>query len=154
MDAVVPRFACQPLIFPVWLSKMKRAGPGVGVGAGPEFGTTKSLPPLKTMPVGSPPGMVIVCKPALRTNGLPDTSPLKSCVVLVPLLAIQKGLLADVVMPQGLTSRGSWMNPRPGISETKFVWRYAAPGAITVISGRTPPCACVEVRGTTGSMQI
>src|SRR5256885_11225284 len=46
---------------------------------------------LPTAPVGRPPGMVIVCGFGLSTTGAPLTSPRTSCVVLVPLLTIQKG---------------------------------------------------------------
>src|SRR3954469_17112895 len=79
---------------------------------------------LATVPVGRPPGIVTVCGLALRTTGAPDgTSPRMSCVVLVPLLATQKGLLPVSVMPHGLTRSGSSTGARPGMSEIRFVWR-------------------------------
>src|SRR5437667_12458706 len=100
---VLPSAAIQALMLPVIESKIKSAGAGLPAGGA----TTKSLVALATAPVGRPPGMVIVCGLALRTTGLPETSPLMSCVVVVPLFATQKGLVPRVVIPHGLTSRGS-----------------------------------------------
>jgi hypothetical protein len=86
-------------------------------------GKTKSVAVgFATVPVGSPPGMVMVWGLAFRTTGLPaGWSPRMSCVVLVPLLEIQKGLLAVAEMPHGLTRRGSSTGAKPGRSEIKFV---------------------------------
>src|SRR5437660_3510032 len=83
----------------------------------------KSLVKLLTAPVGREPGMVTVCGLALRTTGAPLTSPRTSWVVLVPLLTIQKGLLADAVIPHGFTISGSRIAARPGASEIRFVCR-------------------------------
>src|SRR5258708_35355017 len=74
---------------------------------------------LAIVPVGNPPGIVIVCGLALRTTGEPPTSPRISWVVLVPLLAIQKGLDAVALMPQGFTNKGSSTGASPGMSEIK-----------------------------------
>src|SRR5258708_39852208 len=94
-------------------------------------GSTNSVATgLVTVPVGKPPGIVTVCGLALSTNGLPDTSPLRSWLVKVPLFATQNGLDAVAVTPHGLTRSGSSNGERPGMSETKFVCRYADPGAI------------------------
>src|SRR5207249_912672 len=114
-------FGFQPVMYPVIDAKMKRAGHDA-TAHGP--GKTKSVDDgLAIVPVGRLPGMSTVCGLPFSTNGLPDTSPLRSCAVLVRLLATQKGLLAVIEMPHGLTSSGSWMGAKPGISETRFVWR-------------------------------
>src|SRR5256714_5736861 len=101
---------------------------------------------LATVPVGNPPGIVTVCGLALSTTGEPDgTSPRMSCVVLVPLLETQKGLLEVAVMPHGLTRSGSSTGANPGMSVTRFVCRYADPGAITgILSCETPVGCCAE----------
>ena len=91
------------MMFPVIESKMKRAGPALPPGGV----KAKSLVVLATTPVGNPPPMVIVCGLGFSANGLPDTSPRNNCVVLVPLLATQKGLVAVSVTPHGLTRNGS-----------------------------------------------
>src|SRR5882724_7179237 len=127
-------FGFQPEMFPVIEAKRKRATQGAAAHAP---GSTKSVAEgLETVPVGRPPGIVTVCGLALSTTGEPDgRSPRMSCVVLVPLLATQKGLLAVIEIPQGLTSSGSSNGERPGMSETKFVCRYADPGGITGTAG-------------------
>src|SRR5882672_2592979 len=99
--AVFPSAGIQAVMLPVSEAKMKFA-----LAVLPTGGVTKkSVNGLETVPVGSWFGMVIVCGLAFRTTGLPATSPRMSCVVLVPLLAIQKGLLPVKVTPQGLTRR-------------------------------------------------
>src|SRR5437764_11429022 len=98
-------FGLQPVMLPVIEAKRKFALHGGETAAhGP--GRAKSVvgAGLLTVPVGRPPGMVIVCGAALRTTGAPPTSPRMSCDVLVPLLATQNGLLAVIEMPQGFTS--------------------------------------------------
>src|ERR1043166_9106246 len=98
-------FEFQPEMLPVIDAKRNNALQG-GEAHGP--GSTKSVAEgLATVPVGRPPGIDTVCGLALRTTGAPPTSPRMSCVVLVPLLATQKGLLTVAVMPQGLTISGS-----------------------------------------------
>src|SRR4051812_11471137 len=131
-------FGLQPTMLPVIEAKRKFARQGA-LAQGP--GRTNSVATgLVTVPVGKPPGMVTVCGLALSTTGEPDgTSPRTSCVVLVPLLATQKGLLAVAVIPQGFTSSGSSTGARPGMSEINVVSRYAEPGAITgKLSGVNP----------------
>src|SRR2546423_9842870 len=114
-------FGSQPVMLPVIEAKRKFAPHGALAQAP---GRTNSVETgLATVPVGSPPGMVIVCGLELRTTGAPPTSPRMSCVVLVPLLATQKGLLAVIEMPHGLTSSGSRTKASPGESEMKFVCR-------------------------------
>src|SRR3954467_7932083 len=114
-------FGSQPTMLPVIEAKRKFAPQGALAQAP---GRTNSVETgLATVPVGRPPGIVTVCGLALRTTGAPPTSPRMSCVVLVPLLATQKGLLAVNVMPQGLTSSGSRTGARPGMSERRFVYR-------------------------------
>src|SRR6185369_8217775 len=115
-------FGSQPTMLPVMDAKRKFAPQGALAQAP---GRTNSVATgLETVPVGKPPGMVTVCGLALSTTGEPDgTSPRISWVVLVPLLATQKGLLAVAVMPHGLTSSGSRTKATPGESEMKFVWR-------------------------------
>src|SRR5205085_12398289 len=114
-------FGSQPVMLPVIEAKRKFAPHGALAQAP---GRTNSVETgLATVPVGSPPGMLIVCGFALRTTGAPPTSPRMSCVVLVPLLATQKGLDAVAVSPHGLTSSGSRTGARPGMSEIRFVWR-------------------------------
>src|SRR6185369_17997765 len=132
-------FGSQPVMLPVIEAKRKFAPHGALAHAP---GRTNSVATgLATVPVGSPPGIVIVCGLALRTTGEPPTSPRISCVVLVPLLATQKGLLAVNVIPQGFTRRGSSTGAKPGTSDRRFVCRYAEPGAITgTASGADGPC--------------
>src|SRR5689334_21907809 len=86
--AVLPCVPFHAVMFPVIEAKMKFAGPA-GEGG---VGITKSEVELLTVPVGSAPGMVMVCGLALSTTGAPPTSPFINCVVLTPLLAFQKGL--------------------------------------------------------------
>src|SRR5215210_751593 len=106
-------FGSQPVMLPVIEAKRKFAPHGAEAHAP---GRTNSVATgLATVPVGNPPGMVTVGMPALRTTGAPPTSPRMSCDVLVPLLATQKGLLAVIEMPQGLTSSGSRTGARPGM---------------------------------------
>src|SRR5215212_3241115 len=114
-------FGSQPEMLPVMEAKRKFAPHGALAQAP---GRTNSVATgLATVPVGSPPGIVTVGMPALRTTGAPPTSPRMSCVVLVPLLATQKGLLAVREMPQGLTRSGSSTGARPGMSERSVVRR-------------------------------
>src|SRR5205809_7959509 len=78
--AVLPSIGTQAVILPAREAKMKLA-----LAVGPTGGVTgKSGVVLKTVPVGSPPGIVIVCGLALRTTGEPETSPRTSCAVPVP----------------------------------------------------------------------
>src|SRR5437867_4757776 len=98
MMAAVP--ARQASMFPVWEAKINRAGP-----VPPPAVITKSELPLKTLPVGRAGGILTVN--AFFASGLPLTSPPYSVAVLVPLFAIQNGLVALDVMPHGLTSKGS-----------------------------------------------
>src|SRR6185436_10523070 len=115
-------FGSQPMMLPVIEAKRKFAPQGALAQAP---GRTNSVATgLETVPVGSPPGMVTVGMLALSTTGAPDgTSPRMSCVVLVPLLATQKGLLPVSEMPQGLTSSGSSTGARPGTSVMRLVCR-------------------------------
>src|SRR5215218_7450670 len=114
-------FGSQPMMLPVIEAKRKFAPHGALAQAP---GRTNSVETgLATVPVGSPPGMVTVGIPGLRTTGAPLTSPRMSCVVLVPLLATQKGLLAVIEMPHGLTKSGSRTGARPGVSESSVVSR-------------------------------
>src|ERR1043166_7713387 len=105
-------------MFPVIEAKRKFAPHGALAHAP---GRTNSVATgFETVPVGNPPGMVTVCGLGLRTRGAPDgTSPRMSWVVLVPLLETQNGLDPVSDMPQGLTSKGSSTNPKPGMSEIK-----------------------------------
>src|ERR1043166_7019088 len=109
-------FEFQPVMLPVIDAKRNNALQG---GEAHAPGRTKSVEGLATVPVGRPPGIDTVCGLAWRTTGVPPTSPRMSCVVLVPSLAIQKGLLAVAVMPQGFTMSGSSTGASPGISEIK-----------------------------------
>src|SRR5438067_9201595 len=114
-------FGFQPVMLPVIEAKRKRAEQGAEAQAP---GSTKSVVEgLATVPVGSPPGMVMVCGLGFRTTGAPPTSPRTSCEVLVPLFATQKGLLAVAVTPHGFTRSRSSTGARPGISERRFVCR-------------------------------
>src|SRR6185295_19249136 len=122
VDPAAGAFGSQPVMLPVIDANRKFAPHGAEAQAP---GKTKSVAVgIATVPVGSPPGIVIVCGLAFRTTGAPaGWSPRISCVVLVPLLETQKGLLAVAVMPHGLTRSGSRTGAKPGISEMKFVWR-------------------------------
>ncbi len=112
-------FGSQPVMLPVIELKRKFAPHG---GAAQAPGRTNSVAVgLATVPVGRPPGMVIVCGLEFKTNGLPLTSPRTNCVVLVPLLEIQKGLDAVFEIPHGLTSSGSSTGATPGESEMRLV---------------------------------
>src|SRR5687767_7786498 len=115
-------FGSQPVMLPVIEAKRKLAPHGAAA-QGP--GRTNSpATGLATVPVGRPPGMVTVCGLGLSVTGAPGgTSPRMSCVVLVPLLVTQKGLLAVSESPHGLTSSGSRTGARPGTSEMRLVWR-------------------------------
>src|SRR5215218_11280553 len=114
-------FGSQPVMLPVIEAKRKLAPHGAAAHAPGR--TNSAATGLATVPVGRPPGIVTVGMPALRTTGAPPTSPRMSCVVLVPLLATQKGLLAVSEMPHGLTSSGSRTGARPGTSVMRLVWR-------------------------------
>src|SRR5213595_1295177 len=93
-------FGFHPVIFPVIDENRKFALQG-GLAHAP--GRIKSVATLlATVPVGRPPGIITVGMLALRTTGAPPTSPRMSCVVLDPLLATQRGLLAVIEMPHGL----------------------------------------------------
>src|ERR1041384_1288068 len=123
VEPAVGAFGSQPTMLPVIEAKRKFAPHGALAHAP---GRMKSVATgLATVPVGRPglPGIVTVCGLALSTTGAPPTSPFINCVVLVPLLATQNGLLAVIEMPHGLTSSGSSTGARPATSETKFVWR-------------------------------
>src|SRR5881394_3489421 len=107
-------------MFPVIDEKMNAAGQV----ATPTHGVkVKSVVALPTTPVGRPPGTVTKFSPGFSTSGEPEASPRSNVALLVPLLDIQKGLVPLKAIPQGLTSSGSWTGARPGISETKLVWR-------------------------------
>src|SRR5215212_8217540 len=113
-------FGSQPTMLPVMEAKRKLAPHGAAAHAP---GRTNSVATgLATVPVGSPPGMVTVCGLGLSVAGMLLVSRI-SCVVLVPLLATQKGLLAVSEIPHGLTSSGSRTGERPGVSEMRLVWR-------------------------------
>src|SRR2546423_2045360 len=128
VEPAVGAFGSQPVMLPVIEAKRKFAPHGALAQAP---GRTNSVETgLATVPVGKPPGIVTVCGLALRTTGAPPTSPRMSCAVLVPLLATQKGLLAVIEMPHGLTMSGSSTGARPAMSEMRLVCRYAEPGAI------------------------
>ena len=117
-----PALGFQPTMLPVIEAQMNAAG-----HEATEHGVmAKSVVVLPTTPVGSPPGTVTRDRPGFFTSGLPDTSPRKSDELLGPLLETQNGLVPPVppnAMPQGFTSKGSWMNASPGMSDTKLVWR-------------------------------
>ena len=68
----------------------------------------KSVPPLNTIPVGDPPG--IVTTSAFLENADPAASPWYSVYVEVTLFATQNGLVAECVTPHGLTRFGSVIN--------------------------------------------
>jgi hypothetical protein len=91
-------------MFPVIEANRNRAPHG---GAAQAPGSTKSVAlPFATVPVGSPPGIVMNGIAETGTSGLPLTSPVNRVEVLVPLLATQNGLAAVALMPQGLTRSG------------------------------------------------
>src|SRR5688572_11932918 len=114
-------FGSQPVMFPVIEAKRKFAPQGAAAHAPGR--TNSEATGFTTVPVGSPPGMVTVDMPGFSTTGAPPTSPRMSWVVLVPLFATQKGLVAPIEMPHGFTRSGSSTGASPGESESKFVWR-------------------------------
>src|SRR3954468_19475677 len=97
-------FGSQPVMLPVIDAKRKFAPHGALAQAP---GRTNSVETgFDTVPVGNPPGMVIVCGLAFKTTGAPPTSPRMSWVVLVPLFATQNGLDAVIEIPHGFTKSG------------------------------------------------
>src|ERR1044072_6462214 len=85
-------FGSQPAMLPVMEAKRKFAPHGAAA-QGPGR-TNSAAAGVATGPVGRPPGMCTVCGLGLSTTGPAlGVSPRMSCVLLVPLLATQKGLL-------------------------------------------------------------
>src|SRR6267142_1081204 len=105
--AVVPCAPAQAVMLPVIESNRNAALTGLPPPVGTKLKLPAAVPAVLTVPVGKLSGIVIVCGLAFSTNGLPETSPLRSWVVLVPLLTTQKGLLALALMPHGFTKSGS-----------------------------------------------
>src|SRR5688572_21638321 len=114
-------FGSHPVMFPVIEAKRKFAPHGAAAHAPGRINSVATG--FATVPVGRPPGMVMVCGLGLRTTGAPLTSPRINWVVLVPLFATQNGLEPVFEIPHGLTSSGSSTGASPGESESKFVWR-------------------------------
>src|SRR6266705_4885596 len=121
----------QPDIVPSSVAKMKRLGPD-------PFGpvTTKSLVPLKILPVGAevvpaglPPGGGMVTTSCI--GGEPTwsavPSPLYTVATPVPLSETHQGLVGLCDRPQELTRFGSWNLAILGRSETRFVCRENPP---------------------------
>jgi hypothetical protein len=113
--AVVPLAGFQPVMSPVWLSKMKIAGRGPsGVD------TWKPVVPLNTWPVGAP--LTTVTSSAALINGVPPPPPRYRVEVPLTLFATQSGLVGDSANPHGLTSSGSRIAATPGWSDTALTW--------------------------------
>src|SRR4029453_1532574 len=109
--AVAALAGFHPVMSPVWLSKMKRAGRGPsGVG------TWKLVVPLNTWPVGEP--LATVTSSAILANGGPPPPPRERLEVPGTLFATQTGLVGDSASPHGLTSSGSLIAATPGRSDT------------------------------------
>src|SRR6185295_16215445 len=96
-------------IVPCSVAKRNRAGPET-----PPFVTMKSPDPLKTMPVGLPPGMV-------TTSDWGFPLPSYSVDTPVPPSATQTNPNGLNATPQPLTRFGSVCSAAPGTSETR--WR-------------------------------
>src|ERR671934_1800674 len=122
MAWVASTVGLQPEIVPSSVSKMNRLGPEC-----PPLETTKSLLPLKTVPVGADvvPGALPAGGGMVTTSGLASgngwPAPLYSVETPVPLSATQNGLVDDDVIPQALTRFGSVVWARPGTSDTRLV---------------------------------
>src|SRR6476661_86382 len=110
--AAVPNDGFQPLITPASEEKRKRAGTPL---------RAKPLPPLNTVPVGAPWGIV-------TTSGTIEAA----CVVAfapeysvdrpVPLSAIHAGVVGPNESPHALTRLGSVISAAPGVSATRLRW--------------------------------
>src|SRR5437660_145359 len=110
----------QPDIVPSSVAKMKRLGPD------PLFPvTTKSLVPLKTLPVGAEvvPAGLPFGGGIVTTSGIGVPSPLYSVDTPVPLSETHQGLVGLCDRPQGFFRFESVKRAKPGMSETRFVCR-------------------------------
>src|ERR1019366_8362495 len=121
----------QPVIEPFSVAKMNSGGPW---NLPDEM--SKFLASLKTWPVGAPVGM-----PTTRGTGrraVPSIAPRYSVVTSLPLSETQIGVAGPAAMPHGLTRLGSVLQATPGMSDSRFVWRYsfsAAPlGMVAVLA--------------------
>ena len=74
--------------------------------------TTNPLEPLKTVPVGAPPGMRTTS--GSLAGGEPFTPPLYRAETSVPLSATQAGVVGPNDSPQALTRFGSVIMAMPG----------------------------------------
>src|SRR6266699_4451032 len=112
----------QPEIVPSSVANMNRLGP-----ERPFSETTKSLVPLKTLPVGAavvPAGLpfgggIVTTSGEPTGNGVP--SPLYRVDTPLPLSETHQGLVGLCDRPQGLTRFESVKRAKPGMSETRFV---------------------------------
>src|SRR5437763_3919887 len=106
----------QPVMFPDSDAKMNRAAPDDI----PECTTNPSVP-LKTWPVGSPPGMPTTSEEI--EIGVFFRPPEYRLATSAPLSATHSGVLGPAAMPQGLTRLASVTWASPGRSDTRFVCR-------------------------------
>src|SRR5262245_10434564 len=107
-------FGFQPVTAPDSEAKMYAAGP-----LSTPLLTTKSAVPLKTCPVGDPPGIVTLNGALI---GLPLTSPVYTSLTPVPWDDAQNAS-GPTTRPQALTRVGSVIGATPGWSETRSVAR-------------------------------
>src|SRR2546423_2985621 len=149
MVALAP--PAHPEIVPFRFAKMNRDD----VVALPGVSWKDAVLVLLTCPVGpcGPPAVVGIATNPLGamltrvTLVLPVM--LYSVEVLDPWLETQNGLVALREMPHGFTSNGSVIVARPGMLDTRFVWRYgagcapAAPAA-TTITDRARACKALD----------
>src|SRR4051794_30711945 len=86
------------------------------------FGVSSRNPPLplKTCPVGAPPGMSTTS--GTIEKGAPPTAPRYSVVLSVPLSETHSGVAGPALRPQGFTRLGSWTVATPGWSATRLFW--------------------------------
>src|ERR1700704_6322787 len=113
----------QPEMVPFRSAKMKRAA-----AATVPLSTWKDDVGLATWPVGpwGPLAVVeiVTVRACLATFRVSVTA--YRVAVLVPWFEIQNGLVGRRELPQGFTKLGAVRAARPGISETRSVWRKSA----------------------------
>src|SRR6266498_1273784 len=110
----------QARMVPDSVAQMNRAG-----AVTPSALTVKPGWPSNTLPVGAP-GRPPTRRPI--AGRLPFTAPLYNVETSVPLPATQTGVAGPAAIPHAFTRLESVRMARPGTSDTRLVWWYAAAG--------------------------